>query len=456
MSGTCDRNTHLHPLILSDTLSRLYARIPLGMRLGLDPMLAACERTHHPEGAAFVAVHVAGTNGKGSVCAMVEAMARAQGKKTGLYTSPHLSRFAERIRIDGEPLSDDALTDVLGRALDEGPDLSFFETATLAAFLAFREAKVEIGVVEVGLGGRLDATNVLPSPRAAAITRIALDHVDRLGTTLVEIAREKAGIAKVGLDIVLGDMPPEVRAAIDEVALAQGATTSTAEDVRLPGPVALEGEHQKENARIAVRLAPTDGARRREPSRRGSPGCAGQRGSNASATCCSMPPTTPTAPKPSRAMCDRSRFRPGGWPSSSAPSSTKTGPPCSTRSHRSQPCASMSPRLPHPGLPSNLGVAAARHPGQTAGSIEEALAIARREAPSLIVVAGSLVLVGGARACCYWACRAIRPSRFERSRSHGRIASDRPCSAKKPVKARNPQAGMGTVGPGKGKALVGP
>ena len=168
--------------MLEDALARLYARIPLGMRLGLDPMRAACARLGHPE-RAFESVHVAGTNGKGSVCAMVESIARAAGLKTGLFTSPHLCRFAERIQIGGEPLDDATLTETLDRALDGAPELSFFETATLAAFLAFRDAKVDIAIVEVGIGGRLDATNVLPRPRAAAITRIALDHTCLLYTS---------------------------------------------------------------------------------------------------------------------------------------------------------------------------------------------------------------------------------------------------------------------------------
>jgi dihydrofolate synthase/folylpolyglutamate synthase len=245
---------------LADALRRLYERIPLGMRLGLEPMREACARAGHPEQAVPV-VHVAGTNGKGSVSAMVEAVARSHGMRTGLYTSPHLCRFAERIRLDGEPVTDDALAALLGRALDEGPDLSFFETATLAAFLAFRDARVDVAVVEVGLGGRLDATNVIPTPRAAAITRIALDHTDRLGTTLVEIAREKAAIAKAGLDLVLGPMPPDVRKAIDEVAHAAGATTRML-DERAPVPprVGLAGAHQKENARIAAELGRRIGA----------------------------------------------------------------------------------------------------------------------------------------------------------------------------------------------------
>jgi len=168
-----------------DALRSVYARIPLGMRLGLAAMEEACARLGHPE-QAFPTVHVAGTNGKGSVAAMVEAIAREHGLRTGLFTSPHLARFAERIQIDGQPIGDGALLAVLERAITGGADLSFFETTTLAAFLAFREAKVDIAVVEVGLGGRLDATNVIPSPRAACITRIAFDHMDKLGKSLVE------------------------------------------------------------------------------------------------------------------------------------------------------------------------------------------------------------------------------------------------------------------------------
>ncbi len=244
---------------LAGALEDLYRRIPLGMRLGLEPMRDACARLGHPE-RSFAAVHVAGTNGKGSVCAMVESIARTQGLRTGLYTSPHLCRFAERIRIDGEPISAPSLADLLGRALHEAPDLSFFEAATLTAFLAFRQARVDVGIMEVGLGGRLDATNVLPQVRAAAITRIALDHADRLGPTLVDIAREKAGIAKAGLDIVLGPLDPDVRRAIDEVACEHGATTSSIDDVLAPIRIGLEGEHQVDNARIATVLGRRLGA----------------------------------------------------------------------------------------------------------------------------------------------------------------------------------------------------
>jgi dihydrofolate synthase/folylpolyglutamate synthase len=239
---------------LEEALRDLYARVPRGMRLGLDAMREACAAMGNPE-VAFPAVHVAGTNGKGSVCAMVEASARAAGLRTGMYTSPHLCRFAERIRIDGEPIDDATLAHLLRRVLDAAPELSFFETATLAAFVAFREAKVDLAVIEVGIGGRLDATNVSPPPRAAAITRIAFDHMDRLGGTLIEIAREKAGIAKPGVPIVVGPVDPDVRAAIDEVARAHGATTIDGTLGEALVPPALPGAHQRANALVAAGVA---------------------------------------------------------------------------------------------------------------------------------------------------------------------------------------------------------
>lgn len=252
-------------LPLPEALHALYARIPLGVRLGLEPMREACAAVGNPE-RSFPAVHVAGTNGKGSVSVMVESIARASGLKTGLFTSPHLARFAERIQLDGHPISDEQLRPLLAEALSRAPELSFFETTTLAAFLAFRAAKVDLAVIEVGLGGRLDATNVIPTPRAACITRIAMDHTDRLGTTLVEIAREKAGIAKPGLDLVLGPLDADVRAAIDAVAHAAGATTTSAEEdgeavaFVSTARVGLAGAHQRANARVAYMLGRRVGA----------------------------------------------------------------------------------------------------------------------------------------------------------------------------------------------------
>jgi dihydrofolate synthase/folylpolyglutamate synthase len=239
---------------LAKALEALYARVPLGMRLGLEPMRAACKDAGSPE-ASFQAVHVGGTNGKGSTSAMVEAIARASGLRTGLYTSPHLCRFAERIRIDGEPITDEALTGVLERALAIGKDLSFFETATLAAFLAFQDAKVDLAVIEVGIGGRLDATNVLPAPRCTAITKIAFDHMDRLGDTLGAIAREKAGIAKKDVPLVLGPMHGEPLEAIQEVAATVGAPIVRTWHALENELIGLQGSYQKENAAVAWTIA---------------------------------------------------------------------------------------------------------------------------------------------------------------------------------------------------------
>jgi dihydrofolate synthase/folylpolyglutamate synthase len=199
---------------LKTTLERLYALIPRGRRLGLEHMEAACAAFGNPE-RSFAAVHVAGTNGKGTVCAFVASIARAGGVRAGMYTSPHLSRFAERIQIDGVPLDDATLVRLLNQVMDQAPDLTFFEVATLAAFLAFREAGVQLAVLEVGLGGRLDATNVIPPPRVACITRVAFDHKEELGDTLAKIAAEKAAIIKPGCAVVLGKLHPDARAVIE-------------------------------------------------------------------------------------------------------------------------------------------------------------------------------------------------------------------------------------------------
>jgi dihydrofolate synthase/folylpolyglutamate synthase len=207
---------------LAKTLERLYALVPRGQKLGLERMQAACARFGNPE-QAFQAIHVAGTNGKGTVCAFTASMARAGGRRVGMYTSPHLNRFAERIQIDGAPIEDVQLVRLLNQVLDAAPDLTFFEVATLAAFLAFREAGVELAVLEVGLGGRLDATNVIPPPVIAAITRVSFDHMAELGDTLAQIAAEKAGIIKPGSSVVLGKIHPEARAVIEAKIQSVGA-----------------------------------------------------------------------------------------------------------------------------------------------------------------------------------------------------------------------------------------
>jgi dihydrofolate synthase/folylpolyglutamate synthase len=242
---------------LGAALARLYALAPGGMKPGLSAMEEAC-REHGDLASSFPAIHVAGTNGKGSTCAMLEAMARAAGLRVGVTTSPHLARFAERIRVDGAPLEDDALAAVLERALATRVSLTFFEAAMVAAFLAFREAAVDLAIVEVGLGGRLDATNVLPRPVASALVSVGLDHMALLGDTLARIAWDKAHVAKAGRPFVLGpDLAPEARAAALEVATARGARIIDAATIPAPAAeaLALRGAHQVQNARVALALA---------------------------------------------------------------------------------------------------------------------------------------------------------------------------------------------------------
>lgn len=208
---------------LKDTLERLYGRISKGTKLGLERVTAAAAKLGNPE-RAFAVVHVAGTNGKGSVCAFVAAMlAQRSEEKVGLYTSPHLCRFAERIQIGGKPIEDDELERHVSAALDVDPELTFFEAATLAAFLAFREAGVTTAVLETGLGGRLDATNIVPSPKVVAITRVAYDHMAELGDSLAKIGAEKAGIIKAGSKVVLGKLHPQARGAAEKRIAEVGA-----------------------------------------------------------------------------------------------------------------------------------------------------------------------------------------------------------------------------------------
>ncbi|MDA8205268.1 MAG: bifunctional folylpolyglutamate synthase/dihydrofolate synthase [Thermaerobacter sp.] len=177
-----------------------------GVRPGLDRIRALLDCLGHPE-ARYPIVHVAGTNGKGSVAAMTAAALKAQGWRTGLYVSPDLGRINERVWVDGAPLSERdwdmwaERIEAAGAGLTDMP--TWFETVTTLAFLAFAESRVDIAVVEVGMGGRLDATNVIPPPMLSIITPVAYDHMRFLGTTIEAIAGEKAGILKAGTELVL-------------------------------------------------------------------------------------------------------------------------------------------------------------------------------------------------------------------------------------------------------------
>jgi dihydrofolate synthase / folylpolyglutamate synthase len=207
---------------LGSTLKQLYDRAGSGRKFGLDRIEAACARFGNPE-RSFQAVHIAGTNGKGSVAALTESMLRSSGRRTGLFTSPHLVRFAERIQIDGQQIADDMLDRLLSQVMEREPDLTFYEVATLTGFLAFQESKVDVAVLEVGLGGRLDATNVIPAPRVAAITRVSFDHTRELGDSIAAIATEKAAIIKAGSAVALGKLHPDAREVIEKRAAEVGA-----------------------------------------------------------------------------------------------------------------------------------------------------------------------------------------------------------------------------------------
>jgi dihydrofolate synthase/folylpolyglutamate synthase len=204
-------------------IEALFARTTSGIKPGLARTEALLEKLGFPH-RQLSAVHVAGTNGKGSVVATVEALLRWKGFKVGRYTSPHLIDFRERITVDGKPITEDAVFEFLERWMPETERIgaTFFEVTTALAFDWFATQQVDIAVVETGLGGRLDSTNVL-SPRVATVTSIGLDHTDLLGDSLESIAREKAGIFKAGTPAVIGEQSPPIRALLEAYAKEAGA-----------------------------------------------------------------------------------------------------------------------------------------------------------------------------------------------------------------------------------------
>lgn len=209
---------------VEDIFDRLLALHPKLIDLSLDRMWRVLERLDHPERRLPPVIHVAGTNGKGSTVAFMRAVLEAAGKRVHVYTSPHLVRFNERIRLAGTLVDDATLTDALARAeaANGGEPITFFEITTAAALLLFSEVPADILLLEVGLGGRLDATNVIDKPLVSVITPVSIDHVDFLGETVSAIAREKAGILKRGVPAVLGRQPREALAAIERQAAKLG------------------------------------------------------------------------------------------------------------------------------------------------------------------------------------------------------------------------------------------
>ncbi|MFC7537969.1 bifunctional folylpolyglutamate synthase/dihydrofolate synthase [Sphingomonas sp. GCM10030256] len=255
-------------------LDRLALLSPGGDRLGLDRITRLLERLGRPQDRLPPIFHVAGTNGKGSTCAFVRAALEAAGHRVHVFTSPHLVRFNERIRLAGSLISDNELAATLGEVLDaaEGIEPSFFEVTTAAAFLAFTRTPADALVLEVGLGGRLDATNIVERPLVCGIAMLGIDHQQWLGKRLIDIAAEKAGIAKPGVPLVTHLYPRGVAERIAWIADGQGApwlprggawdAIGYGRSIRyrdakgaltLPLP-RLPGSHQARNAALAVAM----------------------------------------------------------------------------------------------------------------------------------------------------------------------------------------------------------
>lgn len=240
----------------NETIEYLYNAAPaftkvgaVAYKEGLDNTLALDEHAKHPHHH-FLTVHVAGTNGKGSCSHSLAAILQECGMKVGLFTSPHLVTFRERIRVNGEMIPKEYVVEWVAknREFFEKLSPSFFELSTAMAFEYFRDMAVDIAVVEVGLGGRLDCTNII-TPLLSVITNISFDHTQFLGNTLAEIAREKAGIIKAGVPVVIGETTEETRKVFTRTAAERNASIIFAEDSEIPLDVdyELKGTYQAKN-----------------------------------------------------------------------------------------------------------------------------------------------------------------------------------------------------------------
>ena len=255
-------------------LDRLWSLSPGADILGLERITELLARLGNPQNSLPPVLHVAGTNGKGSTCAFLRSAIEASGLTVHVYTSPHLVRFNERIRIAGKLIEDDALAALLEEVLDIAGDIgaSFFEVTTAAAFLAFSRTPADACIIEVGLGGRLDATNVVARPLVTGIAQLGVDHQSVLGDTAEEIAGEKAGIAKPGVPLVTMRYPTPIAQRVGAVARAAGAPVSAAGGAwlfsadgdklgykdaagRIETPLpSLAGPHQPENLALAIAM----------------------------------------------------------------------------------------------------------------------------------------------------------------------------------------------------------
>ncbi len=257
---------------LDALVARMALTVPAGWVFGLERMTRLLARLGDPHRALPPTIHVAGTNGKGSTTATLRALLEAAGRTVHVFTSPHLVRFNERIRVAGRLADDAMLIDAIGRAetANAGEPITFFELTTAAAFLLFAEHPADACLLEVGLGGRLDATNVIPAPRVSVVTSISLDHEKFLGSTLAAIAAEKAGIVKPDRPVVAAPQADEVADVLERAAARARAPlflggrdwTTTLEDGRLVhrserglldlAPPRLLGPHQIVNTGTAL------------------------------------------------------------------------------------------------------------------------------------------------------------------------------------------------------------
>lgn len=232
----------------------MYQRIgQAAYKADLDPTINLANYLNNPE-KSFKSVHVAGTNGKGSTSHMLASVFQEAGYKTGLYTSPHLKDFRERVKINGEMIPKEYVSEFVAKhkSYFEENQLSFFEMTVGLAFDYFRSEKVDIAIIEVGMGGRLDSTNII-TPEVSVITNIGLDHTQFLGTTLEKVAAEKAGIIKSGVSVVIGETLPETKLLFERIASERNAPITFAETVEASNYSSdLKGSYQQKNIKTVL------------------------------------------------------------------------------------------------------------------------------------------------------------------------------------------------------------
>ena len=234
-----------------EAVELIHRRAWVGQKPGLERIRRLLGRLGDPQkGLKFV--HIAGSNGKGSTAAMLASVLTAAGLRTGLYTSPHLWRFHERFQVDGVPIPGEDLAEITAQVLEAAEDETEFELMTAAAFLHFRRSRCDIVVLETGLGGRLDSTNIIDAPEAAVITRIGLEHTELLGDTLAKIAGEKAGIIKPGCDAVLYGQEREAEEVVERACREQGVPLAVARPKKLEYRISLLGDYQVRNAAVVL------------------------------------------------------------------------------------------------------------------------------------------------------------------------------------------------------------